>query len=463
MPVKERGVRLGRLALVMMILPLLPGWFFAIVSARKYAQAGGNPRLVAHPELRGRLLDRTGRPLAHSVGRKRVYPLGAAAAPFLGYWDPRLGTAGAEDMFDLHLTDRRRAPDLVEGAGLASLGRVPGPDVFLSLDSDLQKLCHRLLEGRRGAVMLLHVPTGEVLAAASRPSYDPAQLGNAWDDLRVDSRAPLFHRGVSGLYSPGSTFKVLTMIAALEEGVITSTSSLVCSGGIPFDNFVLRDSSDGTHGLLTPKQALAHSCNVAFAGIGLELGVTRLNRWMQQVGLLEGAREVPGAVAGLPAELDGRKLSTAQAAIGQGSFLVTPLAMARLAAVVARGGFDIAPHLYRGERRGGKVSKDAPPGQKRKVMKDSTARVVAEAMRAVVEEGTGGAAAIPGLAVAGKTGTAENPRGRPDAWFIGYAPAGSPKFAVAVMLENAGYGGDHAAPIARQVLQAALATRLGQQ
>jgi peptidoglycan glycosyltransferase len=310
-------------------------------------------------------------------------------------------------------------------------------------------------------VVLLHVPSGQLLAAASAPSYNPARLGDLWDDLRGDPRAPLFHRGVSGLYSPGSTFKLLTMIAALEEGVISAATPLECTGGLTFENFTLRDSDSGSHGILSPREALTHSCNIAFAQVGLRLGVARLNSWMEKTQLLKACQEVPGSVKGLPAGQDGRRLSTAQAAIGQGSLLVTPLGMARLAAAVARGGVDIEPRVYRGQRRDGQLLSDAAPVHSQKVMQPDTARQLAEAMRAVVQEGTGTRAALPEVAVAGKTGTAENPRGRPDAWFIGYAPARQPLFAVAVVLENAGYGGEHAAPLARQVLQAAMRTPLG--
>ena len=309
--------------------------------------------------------------------------------------------------------------------------------------------------------MLLHVPTGELLAAASGPSYDPNRFGDIWDELRLDERAPLFHRGLAGLYSPGSTFKVLTMIAALEEGVLTPASALNCSGELPFENFTLRDSSDGAHGSLTPQDALTYSCNVAFAQVGLKLGVERLNEWMKRTRLLSPSMAVPGSEAGWPARLDQRKLSTAQAAIGQGSLLVSPLGMARLAAAIGRRGWDIEPRIYRGQKQGKKILASPAEFMKQKIMKQSTAAEVARAMRSVVEQGTGTAAGISGILVAGKTGTAENPRGRPDAWFIGYAPAENPRFAIAVVLENAGYGGEQAAPVAREVLQAALQTALG--
>lgn len=457
MPVKERMARLGKAGLLLLMLPMLSGWWFSVVRARYYNEREGNPRLIAHPELRGGFLDRTGRALAHNDGRKRVYPLGRATAPLLGYFDLRVGTSGLEDAYDQQLWGHRQA-DLMDGTGLTST-RVKGPDVILGLDAGLQELCYKLLAGRRGAIVLLHIPSGEILAAASAPSYDPATLRDRWDELSSSREAPLFHRGLAGLYSPGSTFKVLTLIAALEEGVLGPTSTLTCAGKIPFENFTLRDSSDTAHGQLSVRDAFAYSCNVAFAETGLKLGVNRMNEWMKRTQLLRAS--VHGSAAGLPAQADGKKLSTAQAAIGQGSLLVSPLGMARLTAAVAREGIDIEPHLYRGLKLNGKVDSTVPPLKKQRVMKQSTASFVARAMRAVVMEGTGGAAALPGVEVAGKTGTAENPRGRPDAWFVGYAPYSNPKFAVAVVVENAGYGGEHAAPLAARALQAALATPLG--
>ena len=455
MPTKTRISRLARLMLALMALPLIGGWYFSLWSRLELAESPANPRNVSRPEFRGALRDRAGRLLAYPKGRRRVYPRGAAFASFLGYFDVRLGSSAVEAYFDQQLQGRQRPGDLVDGAGVAPLQRVMGPDVVLTIDSQLQELSYQLLQGSRGSVTLLHVPTGDVLAAASSPSYDPSRLGDAWDDLRKDPREPLFHRGLAGLYSPGSTFKVLTMLAALEEKVSSPGSILYCSGGLPMGDFTMTDSSGGGHGALSLEDALVHSCNVIYGGLGLKLGVPKIEKWMDRTKLLLASDTLPGMFPGLAPSKDRSEVVTAQTAIGQGQFLVTPAAMARLAALVARRGLDIPPRVYRAEQRGSRYFL-SPPAPARRLVSAESAEAVAKAMRGVVERGTGGAAQIPGLTVAGKTGTAENPRGEPDAWFIAFCPADKPMFAICVMLENRGYGGTYAAPIAAKVLKAAM-------
>ncbi len=461
MPVKERIANLGKVALLLMVLPILTGWYFAIWSRYELTEDKENPRNISRPELRGRLLDRTGKPLAYSTGVRRNYPLGKAAASLIGYFDIRLGASGMEGQFDLMLQGRQRPGDLVEGKGVAPLQRVQGPDVVLSLDADLQQQAYDLLAGRNGAIVLLHVPTGELLAAASYPSYDPRHLGDRWDDLTKDPAAPLFHRGLGGLYSPGSTFKVLTMVAALSEKVATSGTVFYCGGGLPIGDYTMVDSHAGGHGSLSLEEALAQSCNVTFGGLGLKLGLPKLEKWMHRTGVLAGSPDLRDLAKGLPPAEDGSQVETAQAGIGQGTFLVTPTGMARLCAVIARGGLDVPPRVYRAQLRGREAFVTDKPPIATRVVDAKIAAAVSQAMRAVVERGTGGGAVVEGYKVAGKTGTAENPRGKPDAWFIGFAPADKPLFAVCVMLENQGYGGTYSAPLAAKVLKAALKSPLG--
>lgn len=461
MPVKERIANLGKVALLVMMLPLLAGWYFSVWTRYELTEAKENPRNISRPELRGRLLDRTGKPLAYSTGARRNYPLGKSAASLLGYFDIRLGASGMEGQFDQMLQGRQRPGDLVEGQGVAPLQRVQGPDVVLSLDAELQQACYDLLAGRNGSIVLLHVPTGELLAAASYPSYDPRHLGDRWDDLTKDPAAPLFHRGLGGLYSPGSTFKVLTMVAALSEKVVTTGAILYCGGGLPIGDYTMVDSHAGGHGSLSLEEALAQSCNVSFGGLGLKLGLPKLEKWMNRTGVLADSPDLHDLAKGLPPAKDGTQVETAQAGIGQGTFLVTPAGMARLCAVIARGGLDVPPRVYRAQLRDGDAFVNDKPPIATRVVDPKIAAAVSKAMLAVVERGTGGGAVVEGYKVAGKTGTAENPRGKSDAWFIGFAPAEKPLFAVCVMLENQGYGGTYSAPLAAKVLKAALKSPLG--
>jgi len=171
---------------------------------------------------------------------------------------------------------------------------------------------------------------------------------------------------------------------------------------------------------------------------------------------MEALPLVPNAAEARPVH-SGAPSAAAEAGIGQADLLVSPLAMARVTATVARGGIDLEPRLLRAQTRRGQVTWRPAPPRSRRVLSQAVAEEVRQAMAAVVARGTGGAAALPGVAVAGKTGTAENPHGAPHAWFVGFAPASQPEVAVAILLENAGGGGAHAAPLASRLFQAALA------
>ncbi len=459
MNVKSRITLVGRIILAFLALPLIPGLYFALLKGPALVKSESNPRNVPRPELRGRLLDRAGRPLAYSKGKRRIYPLGAAAAPLIGYFDLRLGTAGAERLYDEALRGRENPRDLDDTLKVTDEG-LKGRDVVLTLDADLQRYAFKLLNGRRGAVVLLHVPTGDPLVLVSSPSYDPKTVGEIWDDLQRDPKSPLLNRAVAGSYPPGSTFKVLTALAVLSDGLVTSGQWFRCNGGYRIGDYTIHDSSGEAHGALTLSDAVVVSCNVTFAGLGRKLGLVKTAAWMKKSGLLEDAAGVPDAQGGAAPLQDSGAAGAAQAGFGQGSVLVTPLGMARLTATIARGGEDIAPVLRRAELAKKKTRDLAEPKLRKRVADARSTIYVKKAMRGVVERGTGTAAAIPGTTVSGKTGTAENAQGKHHAWFIGFAPAQKSLFAVAVIVENSGYGGVHAAPIAQKLLAKALKTRL---
>lgn len=469
MGVKRRVRRLGLLLLLCFFLPPVNLVRYQVLQAQELSHRAGNPRLRENLDLRGGILDRAARPLALTLSRRsaggrgdgqarsvRVYPLGAAAAPLVGYLTSSKGRGGLEYFLDGELSGLHRPRTPREALRLLERGTRRGQDVFLTLDASLQETAYRLLGGRRGAAVVLDVPTGEVLALASRPSFDPRRVEQEWETLRDHPGHPFIERGGQGLYPPGSTFKVLVMAAALEEGLTLADELFECRGRTIVDGFELSDPSP-PHGLLDLTRALSVSCNVTFGQVGVRLGVEGIRRWMERFGLLEAPAGVPGARAGRPPSSSGDPVAAAQAGIGQADLLVSPLGMARLAAVVARRGQDRPPRLLRAFRRGeGDVARPVPAEPARTVLSPGTARRVAAAMVSAVEEGTATAARLPTVAVAGKTGTAENPQGPPHAWFVGFAPAEDPRVAVAVVLENAGYGGVRAAPLARELLRAAL-------
>ena len=460
MKVKQRIHRASRLVLLALALPLFPAGYFAVVDGPKLNRSIANPRNVPKPELRGRILDRAGTVLATTRGKKRYYPLGKAAAHVVGYFDLRLATSGSERLFDEALTGKENPRDLDETLKADTEG-TKGRDVVLSIDAELQEMAYSLLAGRKGAVAMLYVPTGEPLVLATYPSFDPSTVGENWDTLNRDPDTPLLNRAVAGAYPPGSTFKVLTGLAALSEGLIKTDQTFMCNGGFTIGDYTIPDHGGAVHGQISLSDAVVVSCNVTFSSIGYDLGLDNIARWMKLTRLLQVAEGIPDSAPGLAPDPSGGKTGAAQAGFGQGSLLATPLGMARLTAIIAREGKDVEPELRRAEKARHQTRETAEPKMLQTVADEAASRYMRDAMVAVVKRGTGGAAAVEGFTVGGKTGTAENSRPEPHAWFIAFAPAEEPLFAIAVVVENVGYGGEHAAPIAQKLLEKALKSRLG--
>lgn len=453
MLIKRRVRRLAILLISLYLLPVAQLWYYQILTADRLTERPENSRSHEELSLRGSLLDRKGQVLAKTKTDHRVYPLGEATGPLIGYVTGRLGSGGLEGELARALAGRPRPRTLEQVRRLQREGSRRGDDLVLTLDSDLQKECYRLLGQDRGAIVVLDLETGDILAVASRPSFDPATLEKHWKEVSTDKSAPLIDRATQGLYPPGSSFKILTMAAALEDGKTRTDEMFVCKGSLYVDGFTLYDDSSG-HGPVDLVDALAYSCNPTFATLGGRLGLPRLKEWMKEFGLLERPVRVPLAAPGRAPEggPGSEQVAAAQAGYGQADMLLSPLGMARVAAVIGRRGSDLPPRLLKAVSRDGKTVDTFPVGPGRQVVSPATADAVLAAMRQVVVSGTGRGAALDGVEVAGKTGTAENPHGPPHAWFVGVTD----RLAVAVILENKGYGGQHAAPLAREALRAAL-------
>jgi penicillin-binding protein A len=422
-----------------------------------------NPRHAALAAGRGAILASDGTPLAVSHGATRVYPEGALLAQAVGYADPRFGTAGLEDAFDGVLTARPPATDPLtqfrEIAG-GSHGVPHGADVVTTIDLAVQRtLVADLSRYDRAAGVVLDPRTGAVLAMASIPAYDPNRLDARWSALLRDPDSPLLDRATDGLYPPGSTFKIVTASDALDTGVVTPQSRFVDTGGLRIGNFTIRNDEDEVTGTADLARAFALSSNVDFAQIALRIGVDRWFDYAGRWGLGKSVEfDLPVQHDRLPARTDVSDTILAQLGFGQASLLVTPLRMALVGATIADDGRTPRPYLVR-RIAGSDTSLATRSETLAQPIDAQTAHEVRDLMIRAVANGTGTAAQLPGVTVAGKTGTATNPHGRSHAWFVAFAPAQAPRVAVAIVVENVGYGGSYAAPIARDVLRVALGRR----
>jgi len=432
-----------------------------IVDAPALATDGHNPRHAQIASGRGTIMARDGTPLAITRGTKRTYPLGPIVAHAVGYASGRYGTSGLEDSFDRVLTARADSTNVFAQVGELFSGahaKPRGSDVVTTLDVDIQKaLAANLAPYARAAAVVLDPRTGAVLALASVPSFDPNSLERDFAKLSVDRTSPLLDRSTSGLYPPGSTMKVVTAAEALDAGVVTPQTTFVDTGGFAVGNFVVRNDEEERTGTQTLTGAFALSSNVDFAQVGLKIGVDRwfdyAKRWGFGASL---AFDIPAARDQIPQRADVSDSVLAQLAFGQASLLMTPLRMGLVSATIANDGVTPRPFLVR-QIAGRDTSLATRPEQLAAPISAETAHAVRDMMIAVVKRGTGTAAALSGVTVAGKTGTATNPHGRSHAWFVAFAPAEAPRVAIAIVIENVGYGGTYAAPIAKHVLRVALA------
>jgi peptidoglycan glycosyltransferase len=462
------------LVLFAVLIGFTSNW--TVFGAQKLKHNPKNRRelLEAQRVRRGAIRAADGTVLARSVRQpdrtySRRYPAGGLFSPELGYSYTRLGRAGLESTYDDELTGRHtELGSLLER--LTGTARA-GDDVRTTLDPAAQRVALAQLHGRKGSVVALDPTTGAVRVMASVPSYDPNDLRSAsrFSALERAPDAPLLNRATQAGYPPGSTFKVVTAIAAIDSGRYTPDSRI--SGrnnkvisGVPLRNFGNEDFGD-----ITLTDALTHSVNTVFGEVGEKLGKRTMRTYMERLGfdsqvavdLPSGERAASGErVRGHIVSPTSGSVDVGRMAIGQDKLTVTPLQMAMVASAVANGGRLMRPHLVdRVVDRDGRTVKRVAPHQLARVMSERSAAAVGQMMTRVVQEGTGTASALQGIDVGGKTGTAEvdRPCGPNQLWFIAFAPAAHPRVAVAVTVEcGAGTGGTVAAPIAKAVMESLL-------
>jgi len=423
----------------------------------------GDPRRAQSMQYRGELIDAAANPLARSQGSRRVYDAGAALAQIVGYSSPIYGESGLEAALDSILAPRLSGSD--DETSLASLfgrkqnsPRAHGGQVVLTLRRDIAQVVDQALpQGVRGAAIVLDPRTGALLAVVNRPTFDPNSLTADWNKLRVRSDAPLLDRSLDGLYPPGSTFKMVTASAALDSGAFTLDDHFEDPGHFDIGGFSLHNAEKEVTGYQSFTGAFALSSNVDFAQIGVRLGVDTFYEYLHRYHLGEDVGlAVPVSKDELPPSATVSDSELAQMAFGQAGLAVTPLRMALVGATIANGGVLMRPTLVKEIRAPGRAPIRTAPVQWTRPISLQTADELRNMMIAVVKYGTGTAAKLPNVTIAGKTGTATHPGGLPDAWFVCFAPAQSPRLVVAVIIEDAGYGGVAAAPVARMIMARSL-------
>jgi peptidoglycan glycosyltransferase len=477
--------RVGAAIIVLFVAVIAQLTYLQVLRAKDLKDDPNNVRAfirdVSRP--RGPIVTADGTIVAQSIPtkdelkRQRKYPLGPLFAHVVGYQSIVYGTTGVERTYNDSLVGR----DV--NFNLSNIDRLfRGEDrvgtVELTLDRRAQQTAHDQLAGRRGTVVALDVRTGDVLAMYSEPSFDPNPLAShdpktvqAVQNLLLAAPTnPELARAWRERYPAGSTFKVVTAALALEAGIAPPTRQFPRLKELPLPQTTdTLENFGGERCGGNLEESFTVSCNTTFGELGLELG-ERFANGIERFGLNDAAPPTdvnPKVVPSLGPRrgtFHDNKPLFAQAAIGQNQIEVTPLQMAMIAASVANDGEMMVPHVVSEVRDvENRTIRRIRPQVWRRVMQPATAATLKQYMIDVVQHGTGTAAQIPGVQVAGKTGTAQVPGKPPHAWFIAFAPADNPVYAVAVLVENGGNmgsdatGGKVAAPIAAQMLRVLLA------
>jgi penicillin-binding protein 2 len=442
------------------------------------------------------------------INNLRQYPQGDLGAPFLGYIgkvseaelknNPKInnndlvGKTGVEKGWEANLrgddgyiqkvTDAlgREVESTLFLEDLQNKKSTPGNDVLLTIDIELQKAAEEVLGDQSGAIVAVNVNSGEILALASKPSFNPADFikgidSKTWSDLVNDKSSPLLNRATQGLYAPGSVFKMVPAVAALNEGFIDPEEYIHCPGYYKVGNSTFRCWKRGGHGRVNLRSAIVKSCDVYFYKIAERMGIDNLSKYIRAFGF--GSMSGVGIEerAGISPSREWKlrrfnkpwyKGETIVSAIGQGYVSVTPAQVAMMTSAVANGVTLLKPAIvkeiisYSGERK----FKHAPIVSGKIPVEREMLELIKDALVGVVNDpgGTGRAARIKDMTVAGKTGTAQvvsldsqsdQKKHRDHAWFTSYAPAEDPEIAVTVLIEHGGKGGSVAAPIARKILE----------
>ncbi|OPJ65114.1 peptidoglycan D,D-transpeptidase FtsI family protein [Clostridium oryzae] len=443
--------------------------YFVVAKGPGIAKSTYNKRLWAkrNEVLRGTIYDRKMNALTKSkkistLNQKREYTGGAVFAHALGYVDPVYGITGLENKYDSQLMADNSLNFVQLWKNKGKNRKKVGNSLKTTLDSKIQKTAYNLLGNRKGAVVVLNPSTGEILAMVSKPSFNPNDLKKTWKSINTNPHRPLLNRAVSGLYPPGSSFKIITTasslenISGIEQRTINDTGKLVLNR-----KYSLRNFGGHAYGVLNIDRAFTKSSNVFFGQMALELGNDKLRATAEKF-MFNKDITGNGIVidkSRFPELKSYEKGNIAQSGIGQASVLATPMEMAMVTSAIANEGVMMQPRIvdqiltYDGKPLSSVENKELTTA-----VSTDIADKIKGYMRNVVTSGTGRAAAVQGIEVAGKTGTADHGKKgtTPHSWFVGFAPYNKPTVALAVLVEDGGQGGIAAAQVASGVFKAAL-------
>ena len=472
--------RVAFIAMIMFALLLANGTYMMIFRQDSLAAQPQNRRVrdAEFAQNRGAILAAGKVEMAKTVASKdrfkyqRVYPDGELYAPITGFYSYDRASSALESTYNAQLAGTDDALFVRRLIDMATNKTPKGATVQTTIVPKIQKAAAEALGNQKGAVVALDPKSGAVLAMVTSPTYDPNDIashdieaaGKAYDRLASDPQHPLSNRAAREIYPPGSTFKLVTAAAALADGKTPdSTVESPDRLKLPGTRVYLSNSTNCGGTKITITQALKVSCNTAFANLGLEVGAGKLRDQAQLFGFdRRHLSDLGGVASQFPDKLNEAQL--ALSSIGQYDVAASPLQMAMVSAAIANDGVLMDPFVVSSVR-----SADLKPIQTHKQQELSTAmtqdnaKELQQMMLQVVNQGTGRNAQIPGVEVAGKTGTAQSdPKRKPFAWFTSFAPVDDPAVAVAVIIEDADIprsdiaGGRLAAPIAKAVMQAAL-------
>lgn len=408
-----------------------------------------------------------------------------------------IGQYGIEKRYESTLKGKRGSKNVeVDAVGreLKVLREVKpdfGYNLYLTIDIELQKEAEGLFEGKNGALVAMDPRDGSILAMVSKPSFNPNFFAGGvskeyWSSLTADNYKPLQNRAIQGQYPPGSVFKIITATAGLEEGVITPATIINCPGFFKLGKKTYRCWKKSGHGKMDLQNALIQSCDVFFYTVGFRLGVDRLSQYAYSSGLGNSTDiDLEGEKTGLIPTSDWKEKAkgepwiageTLSVSIGQSFNLVTPIQLANMISAVANGGTIFKPRIVNKIETESGINDVKPEIKGKLAATQKTLDIIRDSLRGVVSDarGTGRAAAISGIVVAGKTGTAQVIKMkesedkadedlpyefRDHAWFVAFAPYENPTIAVAVLVEHGGHGGSAAAPIAGRLIKSYLLTQ----